>query len=83
MIFNAVQAVHDCGVEHRDLHDRNIVFDNSLKHAYIIDFGHAMRHECEHPPICPGQDKPLPLDFECEELYKFASKMRVWLDYGA
>jgi predicted Ser/Thr protein kinase len=50
-IFDAVLRIHNHGIIHGDLHEVNIRIDPVKKRTWIIDFGRARAHKCEHPPV--------------------------------
>ena len=46
MSLLALNAIHDRGVLHNDIHEENILLDNTNDAVYLIDFGMA-RYHCD------------------------------------
>lgn len=74
--------IHKLGVLHNDLHEGNIRLDKEEDKVWIVDFGNAREHKCEHAPIYLGRDIPERSTFKCPELYDIAVETRTWCDYG-
>ncbi|TFY79913.1 hypothetical protein EWM64_g4102 [Hericium alpestre] len=77
-LVSALVAIHDAGVEHRDLAHRNILNCKGL--PVIIDFDDAVDHACgRHISIVEGAPAPsLSCELGCVELYQFFLDLRVW-----
>jgi serine/threonine-protein kinase RIO1 len=74
--------LHACGLEHGDLHEGNIRFEEDKQRAWIIDFTHAKKHDCRRKQLVLGDDVPEFSEYGCEELYDMAIDTRVWISYG-
>ncbi|TFY75090.1 hypothetical protein EWM64_g8919, partial [Hericium alpestre] len=73
----AVEAIHDAGVQHRDLAERNILDYNGR--PMIIDFEDAREHICERKmPIVKGAIEPHPHEFNCGELQWVCRSSLFW-----
>ncbi|TFY75119.1 hypothetical protein EWM64_g8891 [Hericium alpestre] len=77
-LVSALVAIHDAGVEHRDLAHRNILNRDGL--PVVIDFGDAEDHACgRHISIVEGAPAPsLSCELGCVELYQFFLDLRIW-----
>ncbi|TFY77206.1 hypothetical protein EWM64_g6806 [Hericium alpestre] len=77
-LVHALVAIHDAGVEHRDLCRRNIL--DCHGRPMIIDFEDSIEHACERQkPIEIGAPAPsFVSEIGCVELFQFFIDIDVW-----
>lgn len=81
-IFNAVETVHACGLQHNDLQLNSVRLDRVAKKAWVLDFEVATKHKCTHQPVILGGPDPHPLGFGCLELFNVAQGLMIWISPG-
>ncbi|KAA1473266.1 hypothetical protein DENSPDRAFT_779788 [Dentipellis sp. KUC8613] len=76
-LIYAVIAIHEAGVRHFDLRNRNVVNYNGL--PMIIDFGEAEDHECERQ-MEVEENVAAPIDdfFGCDEIHQLCIDLGIW-----
>ncbi|KAA1473268.1 hypothetical protein DENSPDRAFT_839719 [Dentipellis sp. KUC8613] len=73
----AMIAIHDAGVRHFDIRNRNVLNNDGL--PMIIDFGEAEDHECERQMgFTENVAAPGASDFGCTELFQSCVDLRIW-----
>jgi len=81
-VFTVVDALHASGLQHNDLHERNVRIDRELEKAWIVDFEMASKHTCEHQPVVLGTPEPHFANFGCSELFALAVVCKIWISLG-
>ncbi|TFY58152.1 hypothetical protein EVG20_g8260, partial [Dentipellis fragilis] len=76
-VLKAFLAIHDAGVRHYDVTERNILDHEGQ--SKIIDFEESEDHICERAkPIVPGKWGPLRHEFKCDEVHELCTDMEYW-----
>ncbi|KDQ19086.1 hypothetical protein BOTBODRAFT_171038 [Botryobasidium botryosum FD-172 SS1] len=71
-VASAAVAIHEAGIIHNDLCERNIVCLDDR--PFIIDFETAVPHKClRAQKVTIGGPEPFPSKFGCDELFWFCS----------
>ncbi|KAA1473269.1 hypothetical protein DENSPDRAFT_266736 [Dentipellis sp. KUC8613] len=73
----AMLAIHDAGVRHFDIRNRNVLNNNGF--PMVIDFGEAEDHVCEREmEIIENVAAPMDYHFGCDELHQLCIDLRIW-----
>lgn len=77
--MDAFVQIHDAGVKHCDVAERNVLVDDDGR-VSIIDFEDAEEMECERIYSVPaaGDIGPNEEVFGCEELYELGYSLGIW-----
>ncbi|KAI0800076.1 hypothetical protein C8Q74DRAFT_1190409 [Fomes fomentarius] len=82
-VVEALLAIHQAGIQHNDLAERNIVLSSRTgqqRIPFIVDFGDATEHVC---PVDRNQvqlDHPAPnrIEFGCDEMWEVCEETDTW-----
>lgn len=77
--MNAFKKIHNAGVFHGDVAERNVLV-NEEGRVSVIDFEEGLELECERTVAVPGLGDLAPREAElrCPELWDLGWRMRLW-----